>query len=102
MLGCGTSPLPLDLAADSFAVTATDIAPAAITRMSARAAELVRLVVWMACSPGRWQAALCVCVAKQLAAKTETNERVSAARHGHMGRLCLFELLDLAILKPTL
>lgn len=79
VLGCGTSTLPLGLAADGFAVTATDIAPAAVTRMRAHAAELVRLIVaWMACSHGGWQAVLCVCVAKQLA---ETNKRVSAARH---------------------
>lgn len=41
VLGCGTSTLPLDLAADGFAVTATDIAPAAIERMRARATALV-------------------------------------------------------------
>ena len=42
VLGCGISTLPLDLAADGFAVTATDIAPAAIERMRARASALVR------------------------------------------------------------
>lgn len=41
VLGCGTSSLPLDLAADGFAVTATDIAPAAVERMRARATALV-------------------------------------------------------------
>ena len=41
VLGCGTSALPLDLAADGFAVTATDIAPAAVERMRARSAALV-------------------------------------------------------------
>ncbi len=41
VLGCGTSTLPLGLAADGFAVTATDIAPAAIARMRVHAAALV-------------------------------------------------------------
>ncbi|KAK9836328.1 hypothetical protein WJX81_005572 [Elliptochloris bilobata] len=47
VLGCGTSSLPLDLAADGFAVTATDIAPAAIERMRARADALgVASIQW--------------------------------------------------------
>ena len=41
VLGCGTSTLPLGLAADGFAVTATDIAPAAIARMRAHPAAVV-------------------------------------------------------------
>ena len=79
VLGCGTSTLPLDLAVDSFAVTATDIAPAAITRMRARAAELVPVFACMALK--FWeQAALCVCVWQSARSKNRDNEHTSCCK----------------------